>query len=91
MNKAQRAYNLGICGGSHAQMTGRRMIALNERMDKEKSDAILGCSDINSTVCCVFVVGAKDNGYVNQRYTEFCCKARNKLSQSVFHKRKYAK
>lgn len=43
-------YNLGISGGSHAQMTGRMMIALEEVMMKEKPDCVLIYGDTNSTL-----------------------------------------
>ena len=43
-------YNLGIAGGSHAQMTGRMLIALEEVMGIEKPDLVLVYGDTNSTV-----------------------------------------
>lgn len=46
----QPDYNLGISGGSHAQMTGRMLIAIEEVLVKEKPDALLVYGDTNSTM-----------------------------------------
>ena len=43
-------YNLGISGGSHAQMTGRMMIAIEEVLKKESPDWLLIYGDTNSTL-----------------------------------------
>ena len=43
-------YNLGISGGSHAQMTGRMIMALEEVMIKEKPERVLIYGDTNSTL-----------------------------------------
>lgn len=43
-------YNLGISGGSHAQMTGRMMIAIEEVLIKEAPDWLLVYGDTNSTL-----------------------------------------
>lgn len=43
-------YNLGISGGTHAQMTGRMMIAIEEVLMKEKPDWLLVYGDTNSTL-----------------------------------------
>ena len=43
-------YNLGISGGTHAQMTGRMMIAIEEVLMKEKPDWLLLYGDTNSTL-----------------------------------------
>lgn len=43
-------YNLGISGGSHAQMTGRMMIAIEEVLGKEEPDWLLVYGDTNSTL-----------------------------------------
>lgn len=43
-------YNLGISGGTHAQMTGRMMIAIEEVLVKEKPDWLLIYGDTNSTL-----------------------------------------
>ena len=43
-------YNLGISGGTHAQMTGRMMIAIEEILQKEIPDWLLVYGDTNSTL-----------------------------------------
>ena len=43
-------YNLGISGGSHAQMTGRMMSAIEEVLQKESPDWMLTYGDTNSTL-----------------------------------------
>lgn len=43
-------YNLGISGGTHAQMTGRIMIAVEDVLLKEKPDWLLIYGDTNSTL-----------------------------------------
>lgn len=43
-------YNLGISGGSHAQMTGKMMMSLEEVMLTEMPDAVLLYGDTNSTL-----------------------------------------
>jgi len=43
-------YNLGISGGTHAQMTGRMMIAIEEVLLKKKPDWVLVYGDTNSTL-----------------------------------------
>lgn len=43
-------YNLGISGGTHAQMTGRMMIAIEEVLMKERPDWLLVYGDTNSTL-----------------------------------------
>lgn len=43
-------YNLGVSGGTHAQMTGRMMIALEEVLQKEEPDWLLVYGDTNSTL-----------------------------------------
>lgn len=43
-------YNLGISGGSHGQMTGRMLIAIEEILQKEQPDAVLVYGDTNSTM-----------------------------------------
>ena len=43
-------YNLGISGGTHAQMTGNMMIAIEEVLIKEAPDWVLVYGDTNSTL-----------------------------------------
>lgn len=43
-------YNLGISGGTHAEMTGRMMMAIEEVLIKEKPDGLLVYGDTNSTL-----------------------------------------
>jgi len=43
-------YELGISGGTHAQMTARMLVALEEVFAKEKPDAVLVYGDTNSTL-----------------------------------------
>ena len=43
-------YNLGISGGTHAQMTGKMMIAIEEVLMKEVPDRLLIYGDTNSTL-----------------------------------------
>lgn len=46
----QPKYNLGIAGGSHAEMTGNMMIELEKVFLSEKPDAVLVYGDTNSTM-----------------------------------------
>lgn len=46
----QPEYNLGISGGSHAQMTARMMMAIEEVLIKEEPDWLLIYGDTNSTL-----------------------------------------
>lgn len=43
-------YNLGVSGGTHAQMTGRMMMAIEEVLIKEQPDWVLVYGDTNSTL-----------------------------------------
>ena len=43
-------YNLGISGGTHAQMTGNMMMAIEDVLVKEKPDWLLVYGDTNSTL-----------------------------------------
>lgn len=43
-------YNLGISGGTHAQMTARMLIGIEDVLLKEKPDALLVYGDTNSTL-----------------------------------------
>lgn len=43
-------YNLGISGGTHAQMTAKMLVGIEEILVKEKPDALLVYGDTNSTL-----------------------------------------
>lgn len=43
-------YNLGISGGTHAQMTAKMLVGIEEILTKEKPDALLVYGDTNSTL-----------------------------------------
>ena len=43
-------YNLGISGGTYAQMTGRMLAAVEEVLLKEKPDRLIVYGDTNSTL-----------------------------------------
>lgn len=43
-------YNLGVAGGTHGQMTGRMLIAIEEILIKEQPDMLLVFGDTNSTM-----------------------------------------
>ena len=43
-------YNLGISGGTHAQMTAKMLVGIEEILFKEKPDALLVYGDTNSTL-----------------------------------------
>ncbi len=43
-------YNLGISGGSHAQMTAKMLVGVEEILTTEKPDAVLVYGDTNSTL-----------------------------------------
>ncbi|MEG1640734.1 MAG: UDP-N-acetylglucosamine 2-epimerase (non-hydrolyzing) [Ruthenibacterium sp.] len=43
-------YNLGISGGTHAEMTARMLIAIEDVLQKEKPDMLLLYGDTNSTL-----------------------------------------
>ncbi len=43
-------YNLGVAGGTHGQMTGRMLAAVEEVLLRERPDALLVYGDTNSTL-----------------------------------------
>lgn len=43
-------YNLGISGGTHAQMTAKMLVGIEEILQKESPDALLVYGDTNSTL-----------------------------------------
>lgn len=50
LNIPEPDYNFGISGGSHAQMTARMMVAIEEALQKEEPDWLLIYGDTNSTL-----------------------------------------
>jgi UDP-GlcNAc3NAcA epimerase len=46
----QAAYELGVSGGTHAEMTGRMMVGAEQVLMKERPDAALVFGDTNSTL-----------------------------------------
>jgi len=52
------AYHLEIGSGSHAEQTGRTMIAYEAVCQRERPDAIVVVGDVNATAACA-MVGAK--------------------------------
>ena len=50
-------YELGIHGGTHAQMLGRMMVALEEVLREERPDLVLVYGDTNSTLAGALVAG----------------------------------
>lgn len=50
MNIPEPKYNLGISGGTHAQMTAKMLIAIEEVLINESPDALLVYGDTNSTL-----------------------------------------
>ena len=52
------AHHLGIGSGSHAEQTGRTMIAYEETCRRERPEAIVVVGDVNATLACA-LVGAK--------------------------------
>lgn len=50
LNIPNPEYNLGISGGTHAQMTGKMMMAIEEVLIKENPDWFLVYGDTNSTL-----------------------------------------
>ena len=50
--------HLGVGSGSHAEQTGRIMIAFEEIVARERPDLIVVVGDVNSTLACA-LVGAK--------------------------------
>ena len=50
LNIPKPNYNLGIAGGSHAEMTARMLTAVDDTLAWEKPDALLVYGDTNSTL-----------------------------------------
>jgi UDP-GlcNAc3NAcA epimerase len=53
LNLPRPVYNLGIRGGTHAGMTGRMLIKIEEVLFQEKPDLVLVYGDTNSTLAGV--------------------------------------
>ena len=78
-------YNLGISGGTHAQMTGRMMIAIEEVLIKENPDWLLLYGDTNSTLAaalaaaklhipvCLVEAGARTHSKTNPEEINRIC------------------
>ncbi len=56
-------HSLGVGSGSHAEQTGRVMVAFEALLGEVTADAIVVVGDVNSTLACA-VVGAKAGPYV---------------------------
>src|SRR3954447_13587443 len=54
----QSAYHLEIGSGTHAEQTGRTMIAYEPVCMRDRPDAIVVVGDVNATAACA-LVGAK--------------------------------
>ena len=52
------AHHLGVGSGTHAEQTGRTMIAYEQVCQRERPDAIVVVGDVNATAACA-LVGAK--------------------------------
>lgn len=78
-------YNLGISGGTHAEMTGRMMIAVERVLKIEKPDMLLVYGDTNSTLAaalasvklhipvCHVEAGARTNSWTNPEEINRIC------------------
>ncbi len=56
-------HSLGVGSGTHAEQTGRVMVAFEALLEQVTADAIVVVGDVNSTLACA-VVGAKAGPYV---------------------------
>ncbi|MEL7274142.1 MAG: UDP-N-acetylglucosamine 2-epimerase (non-hydrolyzing) [Pseudomonadota bacterium] len=52
--------NLGIGSGSHAQQTGRVMMAIEPVLEEQKPDAMIVVGDVNSTLACAITATKMD-------------------------------
>ena len=78
-------YNMGISGGSHAQMTGKMMMAVETILKKEMPDWLLVYGDTNSTLAaalaaaklhmniCHVEAGARTNSFTNPEEINRIC------------------
>jgi UDP-N-acetylglucosamine 2-epimerase (non-hydrolysing) len=58
LNLPAPAHHLGVGSGTHAEQTGRTMIAYEAVCEREPPDAIVVVGDVNATAACA-LVGAK--------------------------------
>ncbi len=56
-------HSLGVGSGSHAEQTGRVMVAFEALLEQVRPDVIVVVGDVNSTLACA-IVGAKAGPYV---------------------------
>jgi len=78
-------YNLGIAGGTHGEMTGRMLIAIEKTLLKEKPDWLLVYGDTNSTLAaalaavklhipvCHVEAGARTHSHTNPEEINRVC------------------
>lgn len=78
-------YNLGISGGTHAEMTGQMMISLEKVMQKEQPDVLIVYGDTNSTLAaalaaaklhiriCHVEAGARTHSFTNPEEINRVC------------------
>jgi UDP-N-acetylglucosamine 2-epimerase (non-hydrolysing) len=59
--------HLGIGGGSHADQTGKVMIAYEKVLVDEKPDLVIVVGDVNATMACTITTAKIDYGNQNQR------------------------
>ena len=52
-------YNLGISGGTHAEMTARMLTAMDDTLAREKPDALLVYGDTNSTLAAALAAAKR--------------------------------
>ena len=77
-------YNLGISGGTHAQMTGSMMVAIEEVLQEEKPDCLLIYGDTNSTLAAA-LAGAKL--YIPICHIEACSRNHSKTNPEEINRK----
>ena len=77
LNIPRPDYNLGIYGGTHAQMTGRMMIALEETLQKENPDWLLVYGDTNSTLAAALAAAKL---HIKICHVEAGCRTHSKIN-----------
>ena len=70
-------YNLGISGGTHAQMTGRMLMAIEDVLDKECPDWLLVYGDTNSTLAAALAAAKL---HIPICHVEAGCRTHNKTN-----------